>query len=213
MSKDKYVDLFRRDILNRNGLLDKDSVSAIIKSFESAYPHYRGRGSSYWRTYLDYIINHWHERGEHLDVVKNIIASVYNDDSSIVDVPDTGVKIKSRNETEFIERFVLPYLKSDNHKIIEVGTRRKDEFNPDIVSQKGDTMFYSEAKLNLGGHSLHTGIGQLLFYRFNNELEGQANCKYQLIFPEQYKANRHFMFDFPKYLANKIGFDMLFVKG
>jgi len=195
--------------------LTEHEINEIIRLSEIRFP--REDGKKLWGIYSKYVAEQWFSKGENVAVLKKMFKALWGADDidNIGLVPDSNLSIKSKNEADFIENYVVPYLDKNGHRDIEYGSRLKDQFNPDIISTKGNITYFSEVKYNLGGHAFQTGIGQLFFYQIQHGFDPSASNenRFHLIFPEQYKSNRHFLHDIQDVLHKRVNIEILFVKG
>lgn len=218
MSSDKRgdkVNFFRDKLLNCQGEITEHEIKEIIRLSEIRFP--REDGKKLWTIYSKYVADKWISKGENAAVVKNMCKTLWGaediDNKGLV--ADSGLNIKSKNEKDFAENYVVPFLKKDGHRDLFFNERTKDQFNPDIISTKGNVTYYSEVKYNLGGHGFQKGIGQLFFYQIQHGFDPDVSSenRFQLIFPEQYKSNRHFLHDTKDVLYKRVNIEILFVPG
>lgn len=205
----KMVDHVIEFIKKKNGIMDKQVIEELNQEMQESFPNKKWR-KGYWNTYREYVINSFSD---------SFSKEVLNNFANPSEIPDEeinqdrGLQTKSNNEKNFTNNFVKPHLESQGHKFDDRSHKCGGiKLKIDIKSKKANTTYFTEVKYGLGPHHLQTAIGQIFFHQFGNRNE-QGEFKYQIVFPAQYKNNRHFKEGFAKDLKKRLGIDIIFVNG
>ena len=112
-------------------------------------------------------------------------------------------------EKDFTET-CADFLEEQKHKIISKHTNLRNQLNTDIVSEKDNTIYYTEVKRDAGHHRIQTAIGQLVYYKMMLKDDGDKH-KYQIAVPKKYEKNRHFSNGVKEHLRDKLRIELIFV--
>ena len=118
---------------------------------------------------------------------------------------------KVRNEKNFQEERVLPYLLSLGHILVAQYSRLESDSFPqeaDLITTLEGRRWITEVKVSILHHEFHTAIGQLLIHRY-------ACCKtdhpaLQIALPEELH-NPRLSSGLVSFLKQQLGIDVLFV--